>query len=98
MEGSPGYRRIQGSNTRVGYRKIGHHDFFDLDPEDLPEPSENEYTPSIPPGEFEVQEDNSMPEPEGEATAPTRKGSMGTGENVPVPVPDDGFFGDTIYF
>ena len=58
--------------------------------------------PSILPGEFEVHEDNSMPEPEEEATAPTI-GSMGTGENVPtdgvdVPVPDDGFFGDTIYF
>ena len=55
--------------TREWIRKIGHQDFFDLDPEDLPEPSENEYTPSLPPGEFEVREDDPMPEPEEEAAA-----------------------------
>ena len=89
--------------TREWIRKIGHQDFFDLDPEDLPEPSENEYTPSIPPGEFEVREDDPIPEPEEEAAASTRRGSMDTGENVPLdgvdmPVPDDGFFGDAVYF
>ncbi|CAK9068255.1 unnamed protein product [Durusdinium trenchii] len=89
--------------SREWIRKIGHQDFFDLDPEDLPEPSENEYTPSLPPGEFEVREEDPLPEPEEEAAAPTRRGSMDTGEDVPldgvnVPVPDDGFFGDTAYF
>ena len=43
------------------------------------------------------------PEPEEEMAAPTRRGSMDLEEErvrdgVDVPVPDDGFFGDTVLF
>ena len=81
-------------------RRIGHQDLCELDPDDLPEPSEPDVErpdPGETPGE---PEDVLVPEPEEEVSAPTRKPSMNVevdGTDVPVPE-DDELFGDTIFF
>ena len=90
--------------TRDWARSIGHQDFYDLDPADLPEPSE----PDIPAQDAPVEKENpgevEVPEPEAEETVPTRRGSMDVSEERPldgvdVPVPeDDELFGDTVMF
>ena len=86
-------------------RRIGHQDFFDLDPDDLLDMDTPEYTPSEHPGEADASEEQIVPEPEEGVAAPTRRGSMDEGENVPmdgveVPIPDepdDELFGDTVF-
>ena len=76
-----------------------------MDPDDLPEPSEPDVDHPEPPAEPEQNEEPLVPEPEEEASAPTRRGSMDEadsvtidGVNIPVPDSEDGFFGDTVCF
>ena len=87
-------------------RKIGHQDFFDLDPDDLPDLDNQEYTPSENSGGAEASGEQIVTEPEEEVAVPSHRGSMDEGENIPmdgveVPIPDDPddkLFGDTILF
>ena len=90
--------------TRDWARSIGHQDFYDLDPDDLPEPSEPDIPAQDAPVELENPGEVEVPEPEAEETVPTRRGSMDVSEERPldgvdVPVPeDDELFGDTVMF
>ena len=105
MEGNQRQRRVQDSPEGLG-KKDWASRFFDLDPDDLPDLDNQEYTPSENSGGAEASGEQIVTEPEEEVAVPSHRGSMDESENIPmdgveVPIPDDPddeLFGDTVLF
>ena len=86
MEGNQRQRRVQDSPEGLG-KKDWASRFFDLDPDDLPDLDNQEYTPSENSGGAEASGEQIVTEPEEEVAVPSHRGSMDEGENIPIDGP-----------